>query len=223
MTRFKFRRHVRIFALFVCFVLVSQTRVHAGEYGTELPFAAGAGGRASALGLAGSSLSGNPSLQYFNPAGLAELQYKEFEFYRTTYFDSRSAYHTFHYAHPMLNYGTLGISVLRLDVSGIEERDINNVLLSDNMKNAQTRLLFGYAAPLHPALAAGINLKIDNQSFGSYNGSGVGMDLGFLATKMFTGHKHLEYLRAGMSILNLIEPVVKLDQEDVADPLSCRV
>jgi tetratricopeptide (TPR) repeat protein len=209
-----------IATLLVCIVMVPTALSQSGTYGTELPFTAGAGGRVSALGLAGSSLTGSPSLQHFNPAGLAELQFKELEFYRTTYFDSKSAYHTFHYAHPMLNYGTLGISVLRLDVGGIEERDVNNILLSDDMKNAQTRLLIGYAASLHSALAAGINLKIDNQSFGQYSGSGVGLDLGFLATREFTGHKNLEYLRAGLSILNLIEPVVKLDQDDVADPLA---
>ena len=214
------RRGAYISALFVCIVLVSTVPVLAGRYGTELPFTAGTGGRASALGLAGTSLTGCPSLQHFNPAGLAGLQYKELEFYRTTYFDSKSAYHTFHYAHPILNYGTLGISVLRLDIGGIEERDINNVLLSEDMKNTQTRLLIGYAAPLHSGLAAGINLKVDNQSFGQYNGSGVGMDLGFLATRTFTGKTNLEYIRGGLSIQHLLEPVLKLNQEDVADPLA---
>lgn len=194
--------------------------VRAGSYGTELPFAAGNGARASALGLAATSLTGDPSLQYFNPASLAALQYKEFEFYRTTYFDSKSAYHTFQYAHPMLNYGTLGLSVLRLDVGDIEERDIYNNLLSNDLKNAQTRLLLGYAVSLHSALSTGLNLKIDNQSFAGYSGSGVGLDLGFMATKWFAGDSRIEFLRAGFSILNLIEPSVKLDQDDVADPMS---
>ena len=84
MIRFGFTHTAWISTLVVCFVVVSTVPVHAGDYGTELPFTAGTGGRASAMGLAGSSLSGNPSLQYFNPAGLAGLQYKELEFYRTT-------------------------------------------------------------------------------------------------------------------------------------------
>ena len=161
-------------------MVTSTVPALAGRYGTELPFTAGTGGRASALGLAGTSLTGCPSLQHFNPAGLAGLQYKELEFYRTTYFDSESMYHTIHFAYPTLEYGTLALSVLRLDVGGIEERDINNILLSSDLKNGQTRILLGYAASLHSALSAGLNLKIDHQTFGGYSGSGIGLDLGFL-------------------------------------------
>jgi tetratricopeptide (TPR) repeat protein len=159
-------------------------------------------------------------LQQFNPATLSQLQYKKLELYRTTFFDSKSLYHSASYGHPMLDYGTLAVTVLRLDVGGIEERDVNNVLLSSDMSNAQTRLLLGYSASLHPALAAGINLKVDNQSFGGYSGSGIGLDLGFLSTKTFSDDSRIRWIRGGLSINNLIEPSVKLDQEDVADPLS---
>lgn len=207
-------------ALILTLVAVAPNVVRADSYGTELPFVAGTGARPSALGLAATGLTGEPSLQYFNPASLAKLQYKSFEFYRTTLFDSKSQYHTFQYAHPMLDYGTLAVSVLRLDVGDIEERDIYNNLLSTDLKNAQTRVLLGYAHSLHPALAAGLNLKIDNQSFAGYSGSGVGLDLGFMATKTFTEDSFFEYVRGGLSIQNLIEPSVKLDQDDVADPLS---
>jgi tetratricopeptide (TPR) repeat protein len=207
-------------AVILTLVALAPAALQAGSYGTELPFVAGTGARPSALGLAATSLTGEPSLQYYNPASLAKLQYKTFEFYRTTFFDSKSVYHTAQYAHPMLNYGTLAVSVLRLDVGEIEERDIYNNLLSTDLKNAQTRVLLGYAHSLHSALAAGVNLKIDNQSFAGYSGSGVGMDLGFLATKAFAEESFFEYVRGGLSIQNLIEPSVKLDQDDVADPLS---
>ena len=212
----------RMIALVAAVTIVALVPIlaRADSYGTELPFAAGTGARASALGLAASSLTGDPSLQFYNPASLAALQYKELEFYRTTFFDSKSAYHTFQYAHPMLNYGALGVSVLRLDVGGVEERDIYNNLLSTDLKNAQTRLLLGYAASLHPALAAGMNLKVDNQSFGGYTGSGIGLDVGFLATKTFGENSHIDRLRVSLSIQNLIEPSVKLDQDEVADPLN---
>jgi len=200
--------------------LIISGDVLAGSYGTELPFVTGTGGRVSALGLAGSSLTGDPALQQFNPATLSQLQYKELEVFRTTLFDSKSLYHSFSYGHPMLNYGSLGVTVLRLDLGGVEERDIHNNLISGDLKNAQTRLLLGYAASLHPALSAGINLKVDNQSFAGYSGSGIGMDLGFLATKNFSEGSHIRRIRGGFSIINLIEPSVKLDQDDVSDPLS---
>ena len=191
-----------------------------GSHGTELPFAAGAGGRAAALGLAATSLTGDPSLQHFNAASLALARWKTLEVYRTTFFDSKSMYHTLSYVHPMLNYGSLGVSVLRLDVGGIEERNADNVLLSSDLKNAHTRLLVGYAASIRSSLAAGVNLKIDNQSFGGYSGSGVGLDLGFLAAKTIGGESFLRRVSAGLAIQNLVEPSVKLDQEDVPDPIN---
>jgi tetratricopeptide (TPR) repeat protein len=207
-------------AALIALAVVVPANVRAGSYGTELPFTAGTGARASAMGLAGSSLTGEPSVQFYNPACVAALQYKELEFYRTTFFDSKSAYHTIHFAYPTLDYGTLALSVLRLDVGDVEERDDNNILLSSDLKDAQTRILLGYAASLHSALAAGLNLKLDNHSFAGYSGSGIGLDLGFLATKTFAAGSRLEKLRAGLSLVNVIEPSVKLDQEDVADPLS---
>ncbi|MGD8413815.1 MAG: hypothetical protein PVF33_06265 [Candidatus Latescibacterota bacterium] len=192
----------------------------AGSYGTELPFVTGSGGRVSSLGLAGSSLAGEPALQQFNPASLSTMRYKKLEVFRTTLFDSKSLYHSVSYAHPMLNYGALGVTVLRLDVGGVEERDEYNNLLSEDISNAQTRLLLGYAASLHSALSAGLNLKLDNQSFGGHSGSGIGLDLGFLARKDFSQDSRIRSIRGGLSIINLLEPSVKLDQDDVADPLS---
>lgn len=206
-------------AIAVHTTLCAQARGE-GSHGTELPFTAGTGGRAAALGLAATSLTGDPSLQHFNAASLALARWKTLEVYRTTFFDSKSTYHTLSYVHPMLNYGSLGVSVLRLDVGGIEERNADNVLLSSDLKNAHTRLLVGYAASIRSSLAAGVNLKIDNQSFGGYSGSGVGLDLGFLASKAIGGDSFLRRVSAGLAIQNLVEPTVKLDQDDVPDPIN---
>lgn len=213
------RKSPRIIAMMFCLVLAAVP-AGADSYGTELPFTAGTGGRASGLGLAATSIIGGPSLQHFNPASLAHSQYKNFEFYRTTFFDSKSMYHTLSYAHPMMNYGTLGLSILRLDVGGIEQRDEYNILGTDDLKNSQSRVLLGYATSLQSFLSAGLNLKIDHQVFGDYNGTGIGLDLGFLATKSFADPWIFETIRGGLTLQNLIEPSVKLDREDVADPMN---
>jgi len=198
--------------------VLSPASVHAGSYGTELPFAAGTGARASAMGLAATSLPGTPSTQYFNPALLAEKRYKGFEFYRTTLFDSDAQFHSAAYVHPSLDWGTLGLTVLRLDVSGIEERDDLNVLQSSDLQNSQTRLLLGYAIDLIPSVMAGVNLKVDHQSFGGYDGSAIGFDVGFLYTRALTGLGWLEHARGSLVVENLVEPSVKLDHDDVPDP-----
>ncbi len=192
---------------------------HADSYGTELPFVIGVGARASGMGLAYTSLKGDPAVQYFNPALLADIKWKQFQFFRTVLFDSKSLYHTVSYTHPTLNYGTLGISILRLDISGIEERDDNNQLLSSDLKNSQTRILLGYAKNVHSGFSAGFNLKIDNQSFGELSGSGVGIDVGLASSQQIKNTRFIKELREGLAIQNIIEPSVKLDQEKVSDPM----
>jgi len=188
------------------------------SYGTELPFVAGTGARASGLGLAGVSLIEAPSLMYFNPGVLRRYDYKTVELYRTTLFDSDAQYLSLSYVHPTLDFGTFGVSILRLGVGGIEQRDINNNLLGD-VEDGQTRILLGYGVNAHRLVAIGLNLKIDRHTFGGFSGTGVGIDLGVHARKPLSATGTFREVRAGLAIENLIEPTIRLDQEDVGDPL----
>lgn len=211
-------------AAFHVLVLVTSiawplAHARAGSYGTELPFAAGVGARASGLGLASTSLPSAPSVQYFNAAAIAGLYYKELEIYRTTLFDADAQYYALTYVHPMIDYGTLAASVLHLGVGGIEERDALNNLLSTDASNSQTRILLGYAVDVRGGVSAGLNLKIDRQSFGSASGTGVGVDLGLLGRRDLSGTGILRTARVGFAVENLIEPSVKLDGDDVGDPM----
>ncbi|UCG50788.1 MAG: PorV/PorQ family protein [Candidatus Latescibacterota bacterium] len=192
----------------------------AQSYGTELPFVVGTSARAAGLGTAGTTLRDDASVQYYNPSGLSYLEWKQFSFFRTTLFDSDTHYLTFSYAHPLLNYGTIGVSVLRLSVGGIEERNDNNQLLSEDLHNTQTRILLGYANNITSSIAGGFNLKIDRHSFGSFSGSGIGLDVGISATQHTKAHSFIRGFRQGFVMQNLIEPSVKLDQEKVADPMQ---
>jgi len=109
---------------------------------------------------------------------------------------------------------------MRVDVSGIEQRDAANRLLSTDLHNAQTRVLLGYARTITSSFAAGFNLKIDNHSFGDFSASGVGLDAGFMATQRFSANSFVKGLREGFSVQNLLEPGLKLDREDVSDPMN---
>ena len=195
----------------------------AQSYGTELPFVVGSSARITSMGGSGVSLRGDASIQYYNPAGLSYLQWKQFAFFRTSLLAEGSVYHAASYAHPVLNHGTIGISLLRVDVGGIEERDINNQLLSDDLHNAQTRILLGYAQNISSSLAGGFNIKVDNHSLGSTSGTGVGLDVGLSARQHVRGSSFFRGFRQGFVIQNLLEPSVKLDQEAVSDPLQLAV
>lgn len=201
-------------------VIGGAADTQAQSYGTELPFVLGTGARSNAMGVAGVSHVYDASAQAYNPSALGHLEWKQFLFYRTTLFDSKSVYHAVSYAHPLLNYGTLGISLMRLDIGGIEERDYANRLLSSDLSNAQTRILLGYAKNITSSLSAGVNLKLDNQSFGEYSGSGFGLDVGLMATQNLSGDSFIKGFREGFAIQNLIEPSVKLDGDKVSDPFN---
>lgn len=190
----------------------------AGSYGTELPFVLGTSARVSALGVTGVSLVGDASIQYYNPAVLNELQWKEFSFYRSGLYESGAAYHAVSYAQPMLSNGTVAVSFMRLDVGGVEERDVTNQLLSSDLHDAQTRVLVGFGRSIASNISAGFNLVFDNHSFGDYSGSGFGLDVGLSAAQSVRSVPWLRAVRQGFVIRNVIEPTLKLDRERVADP-----
>jgi tetratricopeptide (TPR) repeat protein len=190
-----------------------------GSYGTELPFVAGAGARASGMGLAAITLSGTPSAQYYNPAALSFLDYRALELYRTTLFDSDASYMAASYAHPTLDFGTMAVSLLRIGVGGIEERNDDNELLSSDLSNTQARVLLGYAANVTHHFALGANLKIDHQSLAGTSATGVGVDLGAAVTPYTSRTGRVQEVRAGLMIENLVEPTVKLDADEASDPM----
>ena len=201
-------------------VFLPPSSARGQSYGTELPFVLGTSARSSAMGVTSVGFAPDASIQYYNPSLMSSLQWKQFVFSRTTLFESSSLYHTISYAHPLLNYGTIGVSMLRVDVGGIESRDASNQLISSDLHDAQTRVLVGYGRNLGSTLSAGFNLVFDNHSFGSYSGSGIGLDVGVSAQHTFGGWGFLRGIREGFVIRNIIEPSVKLDQESVDDPMS---
>jgi tetratricopeptide (TPR) repeat protein len=214
------KRIAELLAIVLTALACASTAARGQSYGTELPFVLGTDARSSGLGAAAATLADDPSIQHYNPSGLAYLQWKQFLFYRTSLFDSKSVYHALSYAHPLLEHGTLALSVMRVDVGGVEERDAANRLLSTDLHNAQTRVLLGYAKTITSSVAAGFNIKIDSQSFGEYSASGVGLDAGVMAVQSFSGSSFVRGLREGIAVQNLVEPGLKLDRDDVSDPMN---
>jgi tetratricopeptide (TPR) repeat protein len=172
------------------------------------------------MGVTSVSFMPDASIQYYNPSVMSSLQWKQFAFSRMTLFESNSVYHTLSYSQPLLDQGTIGLSVLRTDVGGIEERDQTNQLLSSDLHNSQTRVLLGYGRNIGSTFAAGFNVVFDNQAFAGFSGSGVGLDVGLSAQQNFSGRSMIKGIREGFAIRNVIEPSVKLDQEKVADPMD---
>jgi tetratricopeptide (TPR) repeat protein len=217
------RTRIAIIATLVLLSGVMTNVAQAQSYGTELPFVLGTSTRSSAMGVTSVSFMPDAAIQFYNPSVMSSLQWKQFSFSRTTLFESSSLYHTLSYSHPTLNHGTIGVSILRIDVSGIEERDQSNQLLSSDLHDSQTRILLGYGRNIGSSFAAGFNMVFDNHSFGSYTGSGVGLDVGISAQQRLSGNSMIRGIREGFVIRNVLEPTVKLDRDPVSDPMDIGV
>jgi tetratricopeptide (TPR) repeat protein len=197
-------------------LLLAAPAASAG-YGTERPFFLGTGARLSGLGLAGAALEGAPSVQPFNPTGLVAVDRPGFELFRATMGTAEASYHGIAYAQPLGERSTLGVSLLRFDVGGVEERDDRNQLLRTDLHDGETRLLVGFATALSGAFQVGTNLVVDHQRFADRSGTGVGLDLGG-AVDVSSPFTRIDHLRFGLVLRRILEPKIKLVQDAVSDP-----
>jgi tetratricopeptide (TPR) repeat protein len=207
--------------LFLACAVAVPRGARAGTYGTESPFVLGVGSRASGMGMAASSLYGDPSLQMFNPAALGRQQYAAVEFFHTTLFESGTRYSAVSAAYPTIGFGTVGVTALQLGVSDIERRDTDNVLL-ETFSDTQSRVLVGYGWEYRPGFAIGANLKVDHHALAGVSGTGVGLDFGVVATAEHPA-SFLNAVHGAVVALNVPGPSIRLDLDSVADPRTIAI
>lgn len=139
------------------------------------------GARAVAAGGAFVACADDVYATYWNPAGLALLERKEFGVSYAVWFeDIKNAFLA--YGHPIdpKRGMTIGSSLIWLDVDDIDEYDsagrykgktgVNNYALS-----------FAYAQRFAEMVSFGLNLKGISQDLAGLKGSGIAADLGLLA------------------------------------------
>ena len=127
----------------------------------------GAGARALAMGKAFLAVSDDASAAYWNPAGLTQLERKEFTgLYAKLWYDT--AYSFISYAHPTTKYGVFGISLVSLTSEKFEKVTIERntagdvVVFNDNLgdfSDAQMAYIGAYAKDLSKKLAFGASAK----------------------------------------------------------------
>jgi len=189
--------------------------------GTESPFALGAGGRGIAMGGANAAVWGGSYSLLWNPAGLNYLERSEINLFHTSLFDESSSYSSFLGSYPFTDIGTVSFGVLRLDISGIERRDIDNLLIEGETSNQQTRYLLGYARNLYKGLSGGFTMKLDRYAQGPYSASGFGMDIGF-GLQPDMKNQLIDGASFGLTFINILQPNLKLEEEESGDPYGTR-
>jgi tetratricopeptide (TPR) repeat protein len=204
-------------------VLLIPVRATCGDGvgGTESPFSLGSGVRNISMGNAASAVWGGSYSLLLNPAGLESIEKAEIGFFHTSLFEDGASYYSILGSYPFLDMGTISAGVVQLTVDGIETRNAENMLISSDLSNRQTRYLVGYSRKLYGSLTGGLNLKLDRLSQGEYSANGFGADIGIGYERTFDS-SFIDGMTAGIVLINLIEPTMKIVEEESADPRGLR-
>lgn len=182
----------------------------AGDAGQESPFSVGVGARALAMGGGYTSLADDASAVFYNPAGLAALQYQEVSFMHMALFEGTICDYA-SWAYPVLSLGGFAAAYMRIGTDDIIKRSGFVELGSFDYSTSQ--FLISYGRRLRGGLALGVSLKVVNQTLDTYSDYGVGLDFGMTASL----YKNLS---AGIIVRDMIPASIKLDTTSELTPLS---
>lgn len=216
----------------VCSCVLLALACPAGEIqaqddgGVRSVFARGAGERALALGGAYGAVSGDPTSLFWNPAGLAGLERTSLALAHTDLIGMGFHEQFGTLAFPSWRLGTFALSLRRYGTDGIEERDDRGTLLSNDLSNSESELALGYGRSLGEAWQLGAVVKLQRQDLAEQSGGGLGLDAGFIVRPGVALGGQSEWtkgLSLGVTFRNLVEPVVKLANDEVRDPSAIRI
>ncbi len=156
-----------------------------GTGGTRSVFTLGAGSRAISLGGAFAAVGDDPSVIYYNPAGLKSNKSTGIMANHIQLFSdfSGSTYDFVGAVYPTLSAGAFGIGIMTTGTDGIREFDRYSRELGEiSYRESQGILAYAFDLPyeLFGRFTFGTSLKLLNQSIGDYSDTGAGMDLGLL-------------------------------------------
>lgn len=176
----------------VCIVsgetLAGSRAKYAGEF-----LAIGVGGRALGLGSAYVALANDVTAGYWNPAGLAHLQYPQVTFMHDERFSGLVNYDYAAAAMPLGAMSSLAFSVIRLGVDNqANTRDAwtdangNGVIESNELdysrisyfNTADWALYFSYARKVDDNISYGANIKLIRRDLADASATGLGFDVG---------------------------------------------
>ncbi|MFO7608821.1 MAG: PorV/PorQ family protein [Candidatus Krumholzibacteriia bacterium] len=206
-------------------LLAAGTASAADDGGVRSVFARGAGERALGLGGAYGAVAGDATALFWNPAGLARaervaLQASHTDLIGLGFYEQQGAL-----VLPGGRLGTFAFGFRRFGVDGIEGRDDRGTLTADDLTDAESELSVGFGRGLGEALTLGAAFKLQNHELAGASGSGMGLDLGVQGRPLLAAGGTSALARdlcLGMTLRNVIEPTIRLSDEDVPDPMSVR-
>ena len=176
-------------------VLMAAAQTGVAKYAGEF-IALGVGGRALGMGGAYVSLANDVTAGYWNPAGLARINYPQIALMHDEQFGSLVNHDYGAVAFPVGASTSIGISLIRLGVDDIPDTrnagvDINGNLTYDPAQfsridpnrvtyfnAADYALYFTYARRSSDVFTYGANVKLIRRDLGSASATGIGFDVG---------------------------------------------
>jgi tetratricopeptide (TPR) repeat protein len=159
-----------------------------GQVGQFLNY--GVGGRAMAMGGAYYGISDDASAAYWNPAGLAQLQRKEFTTMQATLFaETKLTY--FSYAHPTKGGSVFALSMTQLAGSGFEQvnatfdpttGETTKIDSAGSFSDSQKAMALSWAKNVTETVFFGMSLKQITRQLGGSSDSTKALDLGVMKT-----------------------------------------
>lgn len=191
-----------IVALIAC-VPVSGTFAETGvaKYAGEF-ISLGVGGRALGMGGASVALANDVTAGYWNPAGLAQINYPQFTLMHDEQFANLVNYDYGAVAIPFGSNSSLGLSVIRLgvdDIPNTASAGINGIT-GDPLSNpgdpnfridpnkvtyfnaADWAFYFTYAKKQSDDFSYGVNVKVIRRELDNASATGIGLDVGLWYT-----------------------------------------
>jgi tetratricopeptide (TPR) repeat protein len=203
--------------IYVILMMMLLSGLSSGQTaGTSTPLTFGVGSRELALGGADITECDFTTASYWNPARLAHGERLSLTGFHTRLYDADIAYQYLGIVIPSLDWGSIGIGIVRLGIDNIEERDEANLLLGTiDDTRLGFRLAYGRTVG---SLDLGMALSLETHSLGTYKTTSTpGLD--FAASKTINSpFPWCDNLTLSIVGRNLLAPSMKLVDESVKLP-----
>ncbi|MBU0559995.1 MAG: PorV/PorQ family protein [Bacteroidetes bacterium] len=203
-------------ALFYSGNIFSQTIAkYAGEF-----MAIGVGGRALGMGGAQTALVNDVTAAYWNPAGLAKIDYPQFALMHEERFGNLINYNYAAFAIPYKDDLSFAVSAIRLSIDGIPDTrnalvDLDGKIITDisspnagldpskikEFSNTDWAFYFSFAKRQSDKLFWGANVKLIQRNIAEYTATGIGFDVGAF-------YKPSEKIMLGASLMDATTTIV---------------
>jgi len=197
------RKFYLLFAAFLLSVTSINAQTEFGKYAGEF-MAIGIGGRPLGMGGAFTGVADDVTSGYYNPAGLANLNYPQLALMHSEQFGELVNYDYASVGIPFQEDLSFGVSVMRLAVDGIPDTrealidgqtgtqiyDINNIYarlnydLITEFSNQDWAIYLTFAKRHSKSFYWGANIKIIRRDIAEFGATGIGFDLGAMYSPM---------------------------------------